>query len=516
MFAAIFGRFLTSLTAWRLERGVDVAAVEYLTGSRTVFGAISTPFRLRIFHRTLPLLLALWSLSPLGGQASIRMVSLGEVTKSTTGVVYMDVGPDSLTSAANDLASLYGEYIKTIFVGALLTPFDTRDDDQDSFGNLKIPLLEAVYSGLLEEGSNGWLTPSAGQGFPKSSQIGLTTSAPSIGGNTSLNIETSYMYSNCSLKRQNDLGFEPIWEWDQQSEDICVSGNDGAIAMALDADPDYDLNKLSTAPRRIWFRFQNETVECSITTTYVEMNHTCEARGCTPTAIRRSRLQHKAAITWLDGELSNADGAMGRFCSGFISALKLGTPKQYSSSILGYYYLHLGDPFRSSGTGPKLADIDAIDLSEIVTRLLNTYALVYTSPNSVTNGIQSGSARTVTTNAVTSSASEYLKYDQAWLAVLLASSLALCAAGIATVVLNLKRCGPEVLDSFTSLLRDSPYVREETGPSTEDSSEKVRRLRDAPVMLGDVRPMEATGYVAVTTRTDGVSVQPLRRGRSYH
>jgi hypothetical protein len=109
MFAAIFGRFLTSLTAWRLERGVDVAAVEYLTGSRTVFGAISTPFRLRIFHRTLPLLLALWSLSPLGGQASIRVVSLGEVTNFTSEFVYMDVGPDSLTSAANDLALLYGD-----------------------------------------------------------------------------------------------------------------------------------------------------------------------------------------------------------------------------------------------------------------------------------------------------------------------------------------------------------------------------------------------------------------------
>jgi hypothetical protein len=30
MFSAIIGRFLTSIAAWRLERGVDVASVEYI------------------------------------------------------------------------------------------------------------------------------------------------------------------------------------------------------------------------------------------------------------------------------------------------------------------------------------------------------------------------------------------------------------------------------------------------------------------------------------------------------
>jgi hypothetical protein len=77
MFTAIVGRFLTSLAAWRLECGVEVAAVEYLAGSRTVFGTISTPFRLKLLHRTLPVLLVLWSLSPLGGQASLRVVYPG-------------------------------------------------------------------------------------------------------------------------------------------------------------------------------------------------------------------------------------------------------------------------------------------------------------------------------------------------------------------------------------------------------------------------------------------------------
>lgn len=169
MFAAILGRFLTSLTAWRLERGVDIAAVEYLTGSRTVFGAISTPFRLKILHRTLPLLLVLWSFSPLGGQASLRVVYLGQ-TNVTSEFVYMNSGPDSVRPIYDDEpfeASGREEFVKKTFVGALLTPISTTVlSHQDSFGNSKVPLLEAFNLSTnemgysiegLKEGSDGWI-----------------------------------------------------------------------------------------------------------------------------------------------------------------------------------------------------------------------------------------------------------------------------------------------------------------------------------------------------------------------
>ena len=69
MFAAVIGRFLTSIAAWKLERGVTVATVEHLMGSRTVFGAIITPFRLRVLQFTFVPLICLWTLSPLGSQA---------------------------------------------------------------------------------------------------------------------------------------------------------------------------------------------------------------------------------------------------------------------------------------------------------------------------------------------------------------------------------------------------------------------------------------------------------------
>jgi hypothetical protein len=91
MFSAVIGHFLTSIATWKLERVVDVASVEYLQGSRTVFGVISTPLRLRFLHYALPLLLSLWVLSPLGGQASLRVVAPGLVySNETTTVAYLE------------------------------------------------------------------------------------------------------------------------------------------------------------------------------------------------------------------------------------------------------------------------------------------------------------------------------------------------------------------------------------------------------------------------------------------
>ena len=178
---------------------------------------------------------------------------------------------------------------------------------------------------------------------------------------------------------------------------------------------------------------------------------------------------------------------------------------------------------------PDLSDLDNAVFSRRFAQLLNTFLLAYVAPLAVAGGFDpsanvnesrvpdgTGQGVAVNTTATLEKTKIVLGYDTTWLAVLMASSLVMLAAGIATVVLNLMRRGPEVLDSFTSMLRENQYAHQETGPSTEDASEKVRRLRKTRVMLGDVHPLEMNGHFAVTTMTDGDSVQPLRSGRLYY
>jgi hypothetical protein len=89
------------------------------------------------------------------------------------------------------------------------------------------------------------------------------------------------------------------------------------------------------------------------------------------------------------------------------------------------------------------------------------------------------------------------------------------AAGVATVILNLIRKGPEVLDSFTSSLRDNPFVQGDIGPSTEDGPDKARRLGNVELIVGDVRPEEESGYIAVAVDTKEQPVEKLRPVRRY-
>jgi hypothetical protein len=179
------------------------------------------------------------------------------------------------------------------------------------------------------------------------------------------------------------------------------------------------------------------------------------------------------------------------------------------------YHLTYVPGYGPDRTNIDIADIDNLDFSWRFTQLLNTYILDYTAPLSIigtywANSNMNGTGWPVNITTAVQSFDQVLEFDPAWLAVLTSSSLITFALGIATAILNLKRRGPEILDSFTSMLRDNPYAHEVAESSIEDSCEKVRRLRRTRVMLGGVRPLEAIGYVAVTTRTDGDSVQPLR------
>jgi hypothetical protein len=518
MFSAIVGRFLTAFTAWRLERGMEVAAVEYITGSRTVFGAISTPFRLRLLHNTLPLLLILWVLSPLGGQASLRVVFLTDLTEEVR-VYYLD----SLTQMFSGTVSIYEDTIKAVFISALLAPVSTKEGYRDLFGNLKVPLLEEYNAGPQFADGEGWYTTETEQTPAYSSLIGLPIMGLPAEGTTALNIETSYMYSDCLLTQRDD-------DTSGLNYTSCHNGLYKGMTLALDADPEFNASDPSTAPRKIWFGSMAGalTAECSLTTTYVEIRHLCNGNSCAPAAIRRSKLPHKpATTTWLDGLSSNEWRLPVPifFCSGFINATDMGTISPYRRSVLERYLANPDTAFSDvEGSTAPLADLANLSnhiFSRRFTQVMNTYWLAATAPVSVSGNFTIpypgyGHGFVSNTTSEWRTTKDVLDYDTTWLVVLMVSSLVMLAAGIATVVLNLMRRGPEVLDSFTSMLRDNPYVHENTGASTEDASEKVRRLRKTRVMLGDVHPLEMTGHVAVTTGTDEDSVQPLRSGRHYY
>lgn len=72
-----------------------------------------------------------------------------------------------------------------------------------------------------------------------------------------------------------------------------------------------------------------------------------------------------------------------------------------------------------------------------------------------------------------------------------------------------------VLDDFVSSLRDNPFAKTGFKSSLEDGVDVARRCQKMKVQLGDVKPDEQTGYVAVATSGKDQPVGRITRSRYY-
>lgn len=454
-------------------------------------------------------------------------------SNQTTTVAYLEsLSPYWLAgSAGGSDGGTYAATINAVFIGALTGPRTIKDADQDIYGNLKIPLLESIKTQSSPAEAEGWYNTRTVAPLIYSSLIGFPAVNIAEQGKTYLAIESSYLYPTCTLSET-----EIDEAWYRFRRENCHNGNGGY--MAIDLDLDHDSSDLYapvrdpetvTKPRTIQFGSMGTMATCVTTTTYVETRFTCDGRQCEPTAIRESTIKHiPTAATFLDGVDSNtASGlAASNFCSFFITST--GVIHAATFSALERYFTNTDTPFSDPGSmSPNDGIGDTVFLQRFA-QLLNTYWLALVALFSITGNFsahdngslpdQGGKGTARNTTAQLETVESVLVCHTVWLVLLILGSLVMIAAGIATTVINLFRKAPEVFDSFAGMLRDSPHVHAETGLSTEDAPDKARRLRRVRVMLGDVRPMEAVGYVAFATyegKEDDDGVQRLRGDRTH-
>ena len=156
-FAAVVGAFLLAFVAWRLEHGVPMLELEYIVSSRNVFSALTTPVSLRSVNPLAPLLFALWALSPLGGQAALRVVEVVPANHTSPWEFqYLDVMSPMLACSPKSSARMDAmPPIFGAFNSALASPGSIKNASMDAFGNLKIPMLESCSSNGLRTEQNG-------------------------------------------------------------------------------------------------------------------------------------------------------------------------------------------------------------------------------------------------------------------------------------------------------------------------------------------------------------------------
>jgi hypothetical protein len=214
------------------------------------------------------------------------------------------------------------------------------------------------------------------------------------------------------------------------------------------------------------------------------------------------------------------------FFKNFINATNpsqaCGTTSCPMSGVEGYL-IDPSNPFNVVGSPLIWQQGDDL-VSRRMTQLINTYWLNSIAPYSHTGNF-SGPVNstqlayryntdsmmgTIETRQVV------IKVNMEWMVILLVTAAVMLFCGIYTVVMTMRRRGPDILDNFTALLRNNPYVRDPGYSSMDDAVEQAKRLRDTVVRLGDVRPDDEVGHVAVAaTGAGGISVGPLSARKSY-
>lgn len=349
VFAAIVGQLMSALGAWKLERQVAIGLLESLLASRSLASVVVSLFKLRIFTVWTPLILLVWCLSPLGGQASLRIVGqTNSETRSFHDVYFLDTNSGYPIGFGNPNDET-GDYsmnwpVRSAFVAALASPGSSKNGSQDMFRNLQIPMLETLNATTTLD---GWHNITD-QSYLNYGLVGVPLAQVPARMNSTFNISSSYVSLDCSVDKQTldyaaiqstPEGMYTMWNITGTAASasntsiyhgVNLQGSDvsGVVygygtnrsycqylpgyrkipaestnwtcfdTRIMDASPTHLFN--TSVPRRIGFQSfaansttPNQTIAteawCDMTTTYVDVMAKCEGvLNCTAMAVRRS------------------------------------------------------------------------------------------------------------------------------------------------------------------------------------------------------------------------------------
>jgi hypothetical protein len=130
------------------EQGMKLGVLELLLASQTVWGTFESQVLLRRFTLFSAHLSLLWCLSPLGGQASLRVAGTATEARVKGGepVLYLPTGGMSSYGMENGVlasgdAATSLAAINSLYSANLLAPLSVMSSHTDTWGNIKVPWL---------------------------------------------------------------------------------------------------------------------------------------------------------------------------------------------------------------------------------------------------------------------------------------------------------------------------------------------------------------------------------------
>jgi hypothetical protein len=335
LFASIVGRASHAILQWRLEKGDRIGLLDSLAASTSLTNTFMSQFQLRVISAAGLILLAIWAVSPLGGQASIRQMTLGTRLETHNATFrYMSYNGDLVGFQSSTRDSQYG-IVSAVFGSVLLASNASKSSSIDPWGNVKIPKIEHFEDNYSAD-KEGWFDTRHANASTYASLVGVPfTGAENISSmEYNFNMHVPYMQVHCirndSVKSRADF---PM--------DISnVSGPAVELYWSTDSENRYwaDPNKTRPFSFTYWPWFIIDTpgaIVCNVTATYVELDILCAASAaCIAQRTRRSGVQQlPSSWTLLDTTFSDAwDLAL----SGFMYTARTQSRKAFASLIDNY------------------------------------------------------------------------------------------------------------------------------------------------------------------------------------
>ncbi|KAH8746743.1 hypothetical protein BGZ57DRAFT_935843 [Hyaloscypha finlandica] len=539
VFSVVVGRLMVKLASWKVERGSTVGSLERLMGSKTVGGTIITQVRLWHFSLAGLGLILLWLLSPVGGQAVLRILSTTSTrTVSNAAVNYLN-SRQQVYAGLPAFDSWYPGFAG-IFTASLLAPMAVKAGPLDLWGNLKIP----YFSGLanVTEDSNGWKqSPQTNYTPSYSSIFGIPISGVPTG-NATFNVQSTYVELSCSNRTSSrtrslnffsnpglistngpfvsaqNVTFQTLWTMGYLGDNVTDLTNNITI-QSLDSLSNQTESGTFLPGLLLYQDFtgsQNVTsIYCVPLQKYIESEITCTQsspgapQSCGVTAQRLSLLPHMPNTLTLMTYPQVFNGLSSLLPRSTQQLNHIDLLQNYLEQPLSNSYIQSTPwpSFTSPPTESRLQNISLQDFGDRLGSLINAFlhgaqlnSTTYltgeahslpqqqlaTTPSSMSAQIKALSPSfTLLTNSTIPGLDHY-SISIPFLALFLLASLVIPLSALVSMILSRVTLSRDYLGCVSSLARESRYVEFPDGGVGLDGLKRSRMCSEWRVRLGDV------------------------------
>lgn len=543
-------------------------------GSQSFASAIGLAISIRSFSVLSFIILLLWSLSPLGGQSSLRLLAEANATAVTSQAMYFP----NQDAESGIITGQSVNQVSVIVASSISTADTLQNSSVDAWNHPKIPRLRQLELARVDnDQQHPWIDTQNDGANVYTPLTGLSVVGLEADTVADFTIPYAYMYTDCKAHMRasakevkaffdteivlSKTGEKQIYPsgWPYASFSSVTNKYDQLFNVSYLAPSTnfyyessfflvspFTLANLSTS-RYVFYGTKDTSIaqgvslyKCTLHDVELEASIVCRSAACRTARLRRTNPPRPRFLHSTSGsqpwKLVGYDIYILPFIRYFPTLGGTVTPVSYhpiDSYIFGNPNM-AGAPTSYFNARPAARNWSALpdeQVSQRLTEIFNTYweasrwaeTTMRADPFAISSiNTTSGEPFAVLNlnKTIASVTRQELIYKASlpWVLTLILCSGTLFMLGLVNVSVAMNTCMPDILGAVSSLTRDNPHVDLPAGGSGLDGMERTRLIKDMRVQLCDVQAEDEVGRIALKSiaKSDPIKEVRLERDRLYN